>query len=288
MPRPHHVDGVPHPVERVRLASGRSLAFELVGAGPGDAVVLVLHGTPDSRLATPPDPLVPSVPQILVDRPGFGDSDVDPDATPSSVADDLAEACGLLGFERIGVMAWSAGALFALALAARHPSLVGRLVLAAPLAPAGSWAETAPDRFHFEPADIVDIAPLLVPEGIDLEAAVQIVLGDESAARQREILSIPGAAERLGRALMGSVQSGLVGLQRDLAAQLVMPDLASVAAPCHIVVGAEDATCPPAMGQWLAGRMTHSATTLQRVAGAGHAFPLIRWKELVKAAAEAG
>ena len=76
--------------------------------------------------------------------------------------------------------------------------------------------------------------------------------------------------------------------QRDLAAQLVMPDLASIAAPCHIVVGAEDATCPPAMGQWLAGRMTHSATTLQRVAGAGHAFPLLRWTELVMAAAEAG
>ena len=87
---------------------------------------------------------------------------------------------------------------------------------------------------------------------------------------------------------MGSVQSGLVGLQRDLAAQLLMPDLASIAAPCHIVVGAEDATCPPAMGQWLAGRMTHSATTLQRVAGAGHAFPLLRWTELVMAAAEAG
>ena len=72
------------------MASGRSLAFELVGAGPGHPVVLVLHGTPDSRLATPPDPLVPSVTQILVDRPGFGDSDVDPDATPSSVAPDPA------------------------------------------------------------------------------------------------------------------------------------------------------------------------------------------------------
>jgi pimeloyl-ACP methyl ester carboxylesterase len=251
-------------------------------------VVLVLHGTPDSRLATPPDPLVPSVTQILVDRPGFGDSDVDPDATPSSVADDLAETCGLLGFERIGVMAWSAGALFALALAARHPSLVGRLVLAAPLAPAGSWAETAPDRFHFEHADIVDIAPLLVPEGIDLEAAVQIVLGDESAARQREILSIP----RCGRALgpcgdgLGAVRARRVAARSCRAVGDARPGLHRRS--LHIVVGAEDATCPPAMGQWLTGRMTHSATTLQRVAGAGHAFPLLRWTELVMAAAEAG
>lgn len=274
--------------ERLRLASGRVLAYDLIthrasGHDSGQPV-LVLHGTPDSRLATPPQPEVAGVVQVVVDRPGFGDSDVDPMATPTSVADDLADLCAQLRYEQVGVMAWSAGALFALALAERHPNLIGRLVLAAPLAPADSWEATAPDRYRFDVDDIEFIVEFLVPAGIDLDAATAIALGDD-AARRREVDSVPGAAARLGRAVLASVQSGQVGLQRDLAAQLVTPDLASIATPCHVVVGAADATCPPAMGRWLAERMTASDVTVEEVLDAGHAFPLIRWTELVSAAA---
>ena len=238
-------------VQRLDLADGRRLAYELVGptarnendsgegavsSDPAAPVVLVVHGTPDSRLATPPDPAVPGVCQVLIDRPGFGDSDVDPGATPASVADDLAELCGHLDVERVGVMAWSAGALFGLTLAARHSALVSRLVLAAPLAPAESWPVAAPDRFGFDEADVADIAPLLVPPDVDLDLAITIALGDE-APHRTEVEAVPGAAQRLGESVLASVRSGTVGLERDLAAQLTTPDLAAVVAPCHLVLG---------------------------------------------------
>ena len=65
-------------VQRLDLADGRRLAYELVGptarnendsgegavsSDPAAPVVLVVHGTPDSRLATPPAPAVPRVGQ---------------------------------------------------------------------------------------------------------------------------------------------------------------------------------------------------------------------------------
>lgn len=284
------VGGAPEP-QRFELSSGRILAFDLVdGGGPADrptsgAPVLVVHGTPDSRLATPPDAQVGGVTQIVVDRPGFGDSDPHPEATPASVADDLAELCAGLGHERVGVMAWSAGALFATAMAARHPDLVRRLVLAAPLAPADAWEETAPDRYRFVADDVAFIVEFLVPVGIDLEGAIQLALGD-SEERRGEVESVPGAAERLGRAVMASVRSGNEGLQRDLLAQLEPIELSGIDAPCHIVVGEHDTTCPPAMGRWLADRMTGSEVTVEQVPGAGHAFPLVRWGPLIRAATD--
>ncbi|MEZ5381285.1 MAG: alpha/beta hydrolase [Microthrixaceae bacterium] len=274
----------PWPVEVLRLASGRELAVEVVGAGADrQPAVLVLHGTPDSRLATPPDPTVSGVTQLLADRPGFGDSSVDPQATPASVADDLAAACRLLGYEDVGVVSWSAGSLFALALAERHPSLVSRMVLAAPLAPAEAWEQTAPDRFRFDAGDIADIVPFLVPPGLNLDGAIRIALGD-SPARQREILAVPGAAERLGRAVLASVQAGPAGLERDLAAQLHSPQWSAITAPCHLVLGGEDTTCPPAMGRWMAARLVSASVTVEELPGAGHAFPLRRWSRLVNRA----
>ena len=286
-------------VQRLDLADGRRLAYELVGpttrnendsgegpdsSDPAAPVVLVVHGTPDSRLATPPDPAVPGVCQVLIDRPGFGDSDVDLGATLASVADDLAELCGHLGVEQVGVMAWSAGALFGLTLAARHSALVSRLVLAAPLAPAESWPVAAPDRFGFDEADVADIAPLLVPPDVDLDLAITIALGDE-APHRTEVEAVPGAAQRLGESVLASVRSGTVGLERDLAAQLTTPDLAAVVAPCHLVLGDADAVCPPAMGAWLAEGLVSADVTVETLPGAGHAFPLVRWAELITAAA---
>lgn len=273
-------------VRRVELVDGRRLAYQVIGSQEAAEapVVLVLHGTPDSRLATPPEPAVPGVRQVLVDRPGFGDSDVDPGATPVSVADDLAELCRHLGVERLGVMAWSAGALFGLALAERHPSLVARLVLAAPLAPAESWPLTAPDRFGFDNDDIADIAPLLVPPDVDLDLAMVIALGDEPDRHRQEVEAMPGAARRLGESVLASVRSGTVGIERDLAAQLVTPHLGAVTAPCHLVLGDDDAVCPPAMGEWLAERLGSAEITVERLPDAGHAFPLLRWSELITSA----
>jgi pimeloyl-ACP methyl ester carboxylesterase len=58
-----------------------------------------------------------------------------------------------------------------------------------------------------------------------------------------------------------------------------------VVAPCHLVLGDADAVCPPAMGAWLAEGLVSAEVTVETLPGAGHAFPLVRWAELITAAA---
>ncbi|HXH57937.1 alpha/beta hydrolase [Iamia sp.] len=102
-----------------------------------------MHGTPDSRWSRHPDDglaVAARVRLLAVDRPGCGRSDHDPGRTLGTVADDLAAACARLGITSVGVLAWSAGAPYAVALAARQPDLVSAVGLAAPLVAVTAYA----------------------------------------------------------------------------------------------------------------------------------------------------
>ena len=136
------------------LEDGRRLCFDDVG-DPDGRPVLYVHGTPDSRRARHPDDTAAAalgVRLIAVDRPGAGGSDPHPAGTVGSFADDAAALAAHLGITRWGVLAWSAGALFGLAVAARHPALVDRVGIVAGLPPFAAYAEpgvldgAGPDR----------------------------------------------------------------------------------------------------------------------------------------------
>src|SRR3546814_20376046 len=80
--------------------------------------------------------------------------------------------------------------------------------------------------------------------------------GDEGRA---ELAMVPGAAEQMAVALMASVQQGLGGLQRDIELQLEPGlDLSGISAPVISVHGELDGVSPPAVGEWLAGRLPHA------------------------------
>src|SRR5690606_8086447 len=118
---------------------------------------------------------------LAVDRPGIGHSEPDPAATPTSVADDLAAVLDALDVPDAGVLSWSAGALFSLAFAGRHPGRCPRLVLAAPLVPADAYDDPsvvdgaddgrrlfADAHQGLHPDEVgAELAPWLVPPAID-------------------------------------------------------------------------------------------------------------------------
>src|SRR5690606_736174 len=134
------IDLIP-PDREHRLPDGRVLAYDDRGAPRGETV-LYLHGTPDTRLSRHPDDGIVTrlgLRLIATDRPGLGGSDPDPASTPISVADDHAHLLDALGAERAHVVAWSAGAIFATALAGTHPDRVATLTLVAPLIPADAY-----------------------------------------------------------------------------------------------------------------------------------------------------
>lgn len=117
------------PGQIVRLRDGRMLGYLETG-DPGGAPVLMIHGTPGSRLlfiATDADLKAWGVRFIQVDRPGFGLS------SPANSMDfrdyyrDVEQLLDHLRLERTGVLGWSAGTPWALALGSTLGPRVSRV-----------------------------------------------------------------------------------------------------------------------------------------------------------------
>jgi pimeloyl-ACP methyl ester carboxylesterase len=283
----------------VALPDGRRLALDDVGDRAGRPIVF-LHGTPSSRLGRPPlDEQIAAlgIRLLAVDRPGIGASDPDPKTTAGSFADDLTSALDQLAIDRFDVLAWSAGAIWALAAAARQHlgARIGRLTIAAGLVPAEAFADPAVRRASHAGRrgllDTVDdlgpeetaelVAPMLVPYPCTPALARDHLASVHEPDEAAELASVPGGIDRSVANLLATVGQGLDGLTRELAVQTAPlgVDLAAVSVPVRLVYGANDVTCPPPFGEWLAARLP--AATLEVLPGAAHGFPYPRWLDLL-------
>jgi pimeloyl-ACP methyl ester carboxylesterase len=112
--------------QTLALRDGRRLGYAQWGAGDGDPI-LYLHGGLGSRLERQRDDETYrslGVHLVTVDRPGHGLSSSHEGRTPHDFADDLVELLNHLGFGPVAALGHSAGGLYVLALAHRHPALV--------------------------------------------------------------------------------------------------------------------------------------------------------------------
>ncbi|HEU5153015.1 MAG TPA: alpha/beta hydrolase [Iamia sp.] len=282
----------------VSRPDGRVLAVDDVG-DPAGGPVLYLHGTPDSRLSRHPDDAVTAaagVRLLAVDRPGIGRSTAHPGRTLGSVADDLAAVLDAAGVARAAVLAWSAGAPFAVALAARHPGRVSALGLVAPLVPITAYADTAvsaaagPGRQLFaemaaEMAPEVvaaEVAPYLLADPATPEAVAEQMAAEADPARAGEVAGLPGGGAHLVAAAVEAVALGRDGLAEEVATQAAVPDAdlaaAAGAGPAFVWSGAVDEVSPPAFGRWWADLLGAEHVVLP---DAGHALALPRWPALL-------
>lgn len=282
----------------LRLPDGRTLAFDDVG-DPGAPPVVYLHGTPDSRLARHPDDAATAatgVRLLAVDRPGAGDSDLDPTATLSSLGHDLAALLDHLDLPSATLVGWSAGGLFALGAATVLGDRVTAVGLVAPVPPVEAYDEpalvaalAAGRRGFVELAAEVPLAELaaevatyLVPDPLTPEVALEHVLEGAGEQGRRELASVPGAAEALVAALAASVRGGRDGLAHDIVLQLEPGlDLTSVTAPVRAFHGADDGTSPPEVGAWLVARLPDAVLDL--TPGAAHHLLFPRWRGILRA-----
>jgi pimeloyl-ACP methyl ester carboxylesterase len=233
---------------------------------------------------------------IAVDRPGFGHSSPDPTGTVAGFGLDVAHLLDHLGIDRFSVLAWSAGALGALGIAAGGGRRVEALGIAAGIPPRSAFED--PDVFRATDdsrrllvelgaevgieATAAELAPYLVPDPPTLELArEQLRAGDP--VRLVELESVPGGLDVMAAAMVDAVRGGLDGIRRDLELHLQMMDvpLSAVDAPTHLWYGELDPTAPPAFGRWYAAGLPHAE--LHVLPGAGHCFPLVRWGELLSA-----
>lgn len=281
----------------LRLPDGRTLAYDDVGDPAGTAVVY-LHGTPDSRLARPPDDgtTEAGVRLLAVDRPGAGDSDPDPGATLVGLGHDLKALLDHVHLERVLLLGWSAGALCALGAATVLGDRVAGLGLVGAVPPREAYEDAAlvaalgPGRRGFvelvrevPAAELAaEVAPYLVPDPLTPVSAREHVLEAAGEQGRRELALVPGAVEALVAGLTASVRQGRRGLVDDLERQLEPGlDLSPISAPVRAFHGGLDTTSPPEVGAWLVSRLPNAVLDLSPRAGHHLLFP--RWRGILRA-----
>ena len=282
----------------IELPDGRTLAVEDLG-DPAGTPVVYLHGTPDSRLARHPDDSLAEsagVRLLAVDRPGAGDSDLDPAADVTSLGHDLIVVLDALGISRTALLGWSSGGLAALGAASVLGHRAGALTLVATLPPAEAYADPAlvaalgPARRSLvemaadaPPAEVAaEVAPFLVPSPLTATLALEHVLEGAGDVGRAELASVPGAAGALAAGLQAGVAHGLAWVEQDLRLQLTPGiDLAAVAPLVEVVHGELDAACPPAVGEWLVEHLPRAR--LEVVPGGGHHLLFPHWGRLLGA-----
>lgn len=237
-----------------------------------------------------PDPEVTAargIRLIGVDRPGYGGSDPVPDdrwSTVGGAADDIAEVLAALGHRSVGVAGWSAGGRVALALAARHPELVERVVVIATPAPDEEVGWVPPEqRAGLEalrglPPEQVHVAlrgqlAQLVPEE-PAQAVGQVSRGLADEA----VLAEPEVRRRVTDMLAAAFAQGATGIAADIAGYCLQPwgfEPAQVAAKTVLLYGGGDQVTGPRHGAWYKKRLP--AARVEVSPDAGHLIVVPRW-----------
>ena len=269
------------------LSDGRRLGYAEWGT-PDGAPVLGFHGTSLSRLAHLGEdaPRTADIRLILVDRPGYGLSDLHPGRTLLDWPRDIAELADGLGIDRFGVFGMSGGGPHAASCAYALPDRVSALGLVSSPAPVWDRPEL---RFSAPPhrRPMIELArhePDVIARQLleDCRAELERMAagsrnGSKTAgpAADQEILADPDVRERFDAAARETIARGPDGYARDLVLLYVTPwgfQPEEIAVPTQIWHGDEDEAVSPRIAQFFAE--TIPGSRLHMLEGAGH---LLLW-----------
>ncbi|HSO29193.1 MAG TPA: alpha/beta hydrolase [Candidatus Sulfomarinibacteraceae bacterium] len=265
----------------VRLADGRTLAFEVAG-DPSGLPVFLAHGFPGSRLeahVVGDAAAAAGVRLVCPDRPGFGGSDPQPGRVLADWPADVAELAGHLGLGRFAVVGFSAGGPYALACAA----LLGERVSACAIVsspgplhrPGSTNGMAAVNRILFGAGRRVPLLAGLVVRLIARFArAEQAVVGRRMAQgmapSDRRLLSQPPIGAAYGAAVREAFRQGSTGPILE-AALLVRPwafSVDQISAPTSVWHGLDDRNVPARFASEIGALIPQAE--VQRIEGAGH------------------
>jgi pimeloyl-ACP methyl ester carboxylesterase len=269
------------------LPDGRRVAWAEWGFSEGQPVLL-LHRNPGSRLL---DPDASSTARagarlITIDRPGYGRTDPVADPTRSAVASDVAAVVGDIPIDKVALIGWSGGGMFALEAAAVLGSRVRSLSLVCTPAP-DEEIPWVPDDFRALTAEVpsdpeqafeaITVACSFYAE--DPDAAVE---SDPSPA-DAEVRTLPGITDALRTMMREGARQGAIGMAADIVAGSrgePLP-LTEVRTAVRLWYGDAD-WVGPEHGRWYADRLADSQLSI--VPGAGHLLPLTNWRAILEAA----
>jgi 3-oxoadipate enol-lactonase len=251
------VDGAPRELERtvgmVRTA-GEHVYYEVVGAG---TAVVLCHGLGGNHASWWQQVGVLGAEYRVVtwDQRGFGNSTRRSGRFGPEVAvDDLEALLDHLGIERAHVVGQSMGGWVAMGLAQRAPGRLLSLTLTDTIA--GAWTPEVEDITTKSAAGLV---ARLRPTVLGRHAA----LGDRFADARPDLATLYQLISSMGDKPPDAEVFVMLAEMRFSAEQM-----ASLPMPVHIVVGEDDALCPPDALRLIAGAIPRARFTL--LAGAGH------------------
>lgn len=247
--------------------AGRDVAYAQWG-DPAGFPVVVMHGTPGSRLGRWSDPSAlasTGVRQIGINRPGYGPSSRLEGRTVSDVVQDVLAVTEALGVHRFAVSGTSGGGPHALAVAALAPGRVVRCRVTSSLAPIGvPGFFDGMDPHNAEEWELV-LAGSALPEvtrRVDLmRARVQedpsSIFADLALPASDQKAMAQEAAYAVRReSTLEALTTPYGWYDDDMAfAQPWGFDLSDVQVPVELRYGRHDVFVPPTHGDWLAGAL---------------------------------
>ncbi|MEV7279970.1 alpha/beta hydrolase [Streptomyces sp. NPDC093111] len=272
----------------VRTEDGRLLMAEEWG-DPSGTPVLLLHGTPGTRLGTLLPGLVDEHPEyrfLSYDRPGYGDSERAEGRRVADAAGDAVAVADAFGVERFAVVGRSGGGPHALACAALLPDRVRAAAVLVGLAPPDAagldwYAGMTPfnvyayglARAQLDGRDPGALARDLAARAHAIRrdpARLLDDLGAELSPHDRRVVEDPRVRTVLLRTYEEALRVSHHGWLDDCLA-FVRPwgfDVSAVAAPVLLWHGLDDAFSPVAHTRWLAEHIPSAEPVL--VPDAGH------------------
>jgi pimeloyl-ACP methyl ester carboxylesterase len=272
-------------VATVTVANGRAVAYEQFGDSAG-VPIFVLHGTPGSRLSSlrlnSSGVAAAGLRVVTYDRPGYGRSTRSRGRRVVDCVGDVAAIADELGLEHFAVSGGSGGGPHALAVGARLPERVTRVLCAVGGAPFDApdldwfegmdptnvrefgWAldgeETLVRELQREARDVLDRLdddPTALLSGVELGPADRAALEDEDLRRGWTV------------SLREAFRQGVWGWADDDLA-FVRPwgfDLEELKVPVEIRYGAADVLVPAGHGAWLAAHVPNALVTVDDAEG---------------------
>jgi pimeloyl-ACP methyl ester carboxylesterase len=276
--------------QTMALGDGRMLGFAQYG-DPLGKPVFFFHGGAGSRLEHPAHVCAVGVRIIVIDRPGHGLSDYQPERQLLDWPLDVAQLADHLQIDRFYVLGWSAGGPHALACAYMLPDRVLAGAVAAGMAPTNgtNWTWALPVS-----GQAFRLAARYLPGLIGLfrRMAHRTILGDAILSKQR-LLSLFPAEERAFMVASGNIdmfyddvcegyRSGWQGAARD---DIIIFgtwgfDIAEIDVRIDVWHGDADKNIPPEASEYMHGRIPYSQATF--LPSEGHMFLLSHWVDVIQ------
>src|SRR5262245_25880364 len=186
----------PAPVELVVRDNGRRVAVHRLADGDTGRTLVLCHIAPGAGNFDPEPEATKGrkVTLLAPDRPGYGQSDPVSETAWASVgaaADDVAAVLDRRAPGPVAVAGWSAGGRVALALAARRPGLVDRVVVLCTPAPHEQVPWIPPEQYAALES-LRGLAPYAARAALSQQLA-QLIPGDASAADRLSLLGTSDA-----------------------------------------------------------------------------------------------